>query len=420
MELNIIMKTTTLTENRFNYLLGLVNIVAVFCTVWLLWYVFMHPDGILRLYTPMYGFALVVVFLSAIMLIKDIFNYYPFAETLSHNQSALTRGVLLTMTAILLLLFIFYVLFWGFIGKFGITYFSPYSIIAAGSQGAEIWNAREISSRAILYFFTAFLWISITWNIGFGRWPWHNSNRDVLAWSRLFTILFFVVITYAVLFHPNVCYLFYPAQVNAGGESWWISFPDTGSAFVTLGLLMCALFWAIASDLLWEGYPFKFLAKKEEGNLLTGVATFIVTAILGIILLWGLLKGMNYFWDEAFTGGQYTDGPDFRFLHAAEISGFLILSAFVLKSYFNNFPNTPSIWLNAVIRTLIVFCGSILLHLFYYSNATTFFLGKVPGIAQPDDTPLVWTILFLCIIVVHSDFFSGWPLKKNQGTESNG
>jgi len=145
------MKTTTLTENRFNYLLGLINIVAVFCIVWLLWYIFMHPDGILRLYTPMYGFALVVVFLSAIMLIKDIFNYYPFAETLSRNQSPLTRGILLTVTAILILLFIFYVLFWGFIGKFGITYFSPYSIIAAGSQGAEIWNAREISSRAILY-----------------------------------------------------------------------------------------------------------------------------------------------------------------------------------------------------------------------------------------------------------------------------
>ena len=150
------------------------------------------------------------------------------------------------------------------------------------------------------------------------------------------------------------------------------------------------------------------------------MATFIGTAILGVIMLWGLLKGMNYFWDEAFMGGQYTDGPDFRFLHAAEISGFLILSAFILKNYFNNFPNTPSIWLNAVIRSLIVICGSVLLHLFYYSNATTFFLGKVPGIAQPDDTPLVWTILFLSIIIVHSDFFSGWPLKKNQGADNNG
>jgi len=343
----------------------------------------------------MYGFSLVVVFLSSIMLIKDIFEFYPFAESSPNGQGVLSRGVQLTIAVVLIMLILFYGVFWGVIGKFGITYFSPYSIIAAGSQGAEIWNAREISSKAILYFFTAFLWVTITWNIGFGRWPWHTCNRGVLAWSRLFTILFFVGIAYTVLFHPNVCHLFYPAQVNAGVESWWKPFADTGSAFFSLGLLLCALFWAIASDLLWEGYPWKLLSKNDEGSLLKGAGTFIMTTILGIILLVVLLKIMNYFWDEAFMGGQYTDGPDFRFLHAGEISGFLILSAFILKNYLNNFPNTKSILLNATVRTLIVFGCGILLHFFYYSKATVFFLGKVPGIAQPDDAPLVWVILFL-------------------------
>jgi len=420
MEHRIIMETDLLSKKRFNYFLGLVNLVAVFCIVWLLWYVFMHADGVLRLYTPMYGFSLVVVFLSAILLIKDVFEFYPFAQTRPTGQSALSRGIVLTLSAVLLMLFLYYVVFWGFIGKFAITYFSPYSIIAAGSQGSEIWNAREISSRAILYFFTAFLWISITWSIGFGRWPWQTNNRGVMVWSRLLTILFFVIIAYVLLFHPNVCYLFYPAQVNAGVESWWMTFADTGSAFFSLGLLLCALFWAIASDMLWEGYPWKFFAKENEGSLLKGIATFIVTAVLGIILLVVLLKIMNYYWDEAFLGGQYTDGPDFRFLHAGEVSGFFILSVFILKNYFNNFPNTKSIGLNAVLRTLIVIGGGILFHLFYYSSATVFFLGKVPGMAQPDDAPLVWVLLFLSMIVVHSDFFDGWPLKKIKGKDGNG
>jgi amino acid transporter, AAT family len=406
------METDSPSENRFNYIMGLVNIVAIFFIVWLLWYVFLHADGIFRLYTPMYGFSLVVVFLSAILLIKDIFGFYPFAEKKPLDQSILIRGILLTITAVVLMLFLYYVVFWNFLGKFGITYFNPYSIIAAGSQGAEIWNAREISSRAILYFFAAFLWITITWSAGFGRWPWQQNDRSVLAWSRLFTILFWVVIAYTVFFHASVCHLFYPAQVNAGVEPWWIAFADTGSANFSLALLLCALFWAVSSDLLWEGYPFKLLEKKEEGNFLKGIFTFFVTAILGIIMLWVLLKGMIYFWDEPFMGGQYTDGPDFRFLHAAEISGFLILSTFILKNYFNNFPNTKSIWLNAIVRTLLAIVGGVLFHIFYYSNATVFFLGKVPGIAQPDDTPLVWTILFLSIIVVHRDFFEGWPLKK--------
>jgi len=413
------METDSPLENRFNYIMGLVNIVAIFCIVWLLWYIFMHADGIFRLYTPMYGFSLVVVFFSAILIIKDIFEFYPFAEKTPPDQSVLIRGILLTITAVVLMLFLYYVVFWKFLGEFGITYFSPYSIIAAGSQGAEIWNAREISSRAILYFFAAFLWITITWSAGFGRWPWQKNDRSLQAWSRLFTILFFVVIAYTVLFHASVCHLFYPAQVNAGVEPWWISFADTGSANFSLGLLLCALFWAVSSDLLWEGYPFKLLAKKDGGNFLRGLFVFIVTTILGIILLWILLKGMIYFWDEPFMGGQYTDGPDFRFLHAAEISGFLILSAFILKNYFNNFPNTNSIWLNAIVRTLLAIVGGALVYLFYYSNATVFFLGKVPGIAQPDDTPLVWTILFLSIIAVHCDFFEGWPLKKDRGTGLN-
>jgi hypothetical protein len=36
----------------------------------------------------------------------------------------------------------------------------------------------------------------------------------------------------------------------------------------------------------------------------------------------------------------------------------------------------------------------------------------VPGVAQPGDTPLVWTILFLSIIMIQADFMKGWPLKK--------
>jgi amino acid transporter, AAT family len=47
--------------------------------------------------------------------------------------------------------------------------------------------------------------------------------------------------------------------------------------------------------------------------------------------------------------------------------------------------------------------------LFYYSPATTFMLGKAPGIAQPDDTPLVWTLLFLSVIMLQAEFFQRRP-----------
>jgi len=400
------------SEKKFNYLFGVINLAVVFCIVWFLWYVFMHPNTVMKLYTPMYGFSLVVVWLTAIVLLNNVADFYPFAPSSSEGMGLFPRGIILTVVSILLMLVLVYGFFWGFIGKFGIAYFSPKSIIASGGHGAEILVARENASTAIVYYCTAFLWFAIFWRAGFNSWPWQNTDRGVLAWSRLFAILFFVSIAYAVLFHPHVCALFYPAQVKAGVDPWWADFAGTGSAFFSLGLVLCSLFWIIASDMLWEGYPWKLMDKDGEGTFLRGVVTFFVTLVLGMILLFILLKVMNIFWDEAFMGGQYTDGPDFRYIHGGEIGGFFILSAFILKNYFNNFPNFGGIWLRAVIRTVITIVGGMLIYLFYFSHATAFFLGKVYGFAQPGDTPLVWSILFLCVIMVQCDFFEGWPLRK--------
>jgi amino acid transporter, AAT family len=406
------MNTTVQTGKKFNYFFGLINLVVVFCIVWLLWYIFMNPNTVLKLYTPMYGFSLVVGFLAAIVLLNNVAGGYPFPEASTSTFGQIPRGIAMTGVAILLMFFLVYIFFWGFIGKFGIAYFSPQSIIASGGQGAEIFNARENASTAIVYYFTAFLLVALFWSTGFGRWPWQNDDRGVMAWSRLFAVTIFSSIIYILLFHPHVCYLFYPAQDKAGVESWWADLAGTGSAFFGLGLVLCILFWIVASELLWEGYPWKYLEKEGESTWAKGVVVFIVTFTLGVIVLFILMKIMNYFWDEPFMGGQYTDGPDFRFIHAGEICGFFILAAFILKHYFNNFPNMKTLWVGALVRTILAIAGGMLCYWFYYSPLATFFLAKVPGIAQPGDTSLVWTILFLSVIMVQAEFFEGWPLKK--------
>jgi hypothetical protein len=407
------MDTVINAEKRFNYLFGLINFVVVFGIVWLLWYFFMNPNTVMKLYTPMYGFALLVVLLSSIVLLANVAGYYPFAESAA-NGNRVGRGILLTVAAFILMLFVHYVIFWYFIGKLGIAYFSPQSIVASGGTGAEPFVARENASTAIVYFCTAFLWVALFWNLGFGRWPWQKVGRGTLAWSRLFAILFFVSLIYIVLFHPHVCYLFYPAQSKAGVSPWWEGFCETGSAFVGLGLVLCSLFWIVASSLLWEGAPWKLMNRDGEGNFLKGIVTFAATLVMGWIMMWILLKIFTLVWDEPFMGGQYTDGPDFRFIHAGEVAGFFILAAFILKNYFGNFPNTASIWARAIIRTAIAIAGGLLFYAFYYSPLATFFLAKVPGFAQPGDTPLVWILLFLSIIMIQSDFFAGWPLKRQE------
>jgi hypothetical protein len=407
------MNTAINEEKRFNYLFGLINFVVVFGIVWFLWYIFMNPNTVMKLYTPMYGFALLVVLLSSIVLIANVAGYFPFTEP-SADGNRIGRGILLTVVAFILMLFIHYVIFWYFIGKFGIAYFSPQSIVASGGTGAEPFVARENASTAIVYFFTAFLWVALFWNLGFGSWPWQTVGRGTLAWSRLFAIAFFVSIIYIILFHPHVCYLFYPAQSKAGVSPWWAGFCETGSAFVGLGLVLCSLFWIVASDLLWEGYPWKLMNKNGEGNFAKGIVTFVATLIMGLIMMWILLKVFTVVWDEPFMGGQYTDGPDFRFIHAGEMAGFFILAAFILKNYFGNFPNLAGLWARSIVRTAIAIAGGLLFYGFYYSPLATFFLAKVPGFAQPDDTPLVWILLFLSIIMIQSNFFGGWPLRKRE------
>ena len=118
------MNTTINAEKRFNYGFGLINFVVVFGIVWLLWYIFMNPNTVMKLYTPMYGFALLVVMLSSIVLIANVAGYYPFAEP-SADGNRVGRGILLTVAAFILMLFIHYVIFWYFIGQLGIAYFSP-------------------------------------------------------------------------------------------------------------------------------------------------------------------------------------------------------------------------------------------------------------------------------------------------------
>ncbi len=70
------------SDKKFNYLFGLINLIAIFCLVWLLWYVFMNPNAAgVKLYTPMYGFSLVVAFITVIVLIHQVADDYPFSKS---------------------------------------------------------------------------------------------------------------------------------------------------------------------------------------------------------------------------------------------------------------------------------------------------------------------------------------------------
>lgn len=395
----------------FNYLYGLLNLAVAFCLVWLFWYVFMHADGVMKLYTPMYGFSLVAVLAASIILLTKVIGWPKQPEQALPSGAAISRGILGTIIALVLMLVVYYLVFRGFLGRLGIAYFSPDALVAGGGTGAEPWNAREWSSTAILYFSTAIIWWALVWDLGFGDWPWQNDKPSVQGFSRLCAVLFLAGVTFFVMFHPHVCVLFPQAQSMAGAKPWWEGWAETTSAFYGLGVVLCSLFWIVYSDLFWEGRPWSLLGKDGQGSLAKGIVTFLGTLVLGLVLMYVLAQIFNAIWMEPYQGGQYTDGPDWRYIHMGEFSGFCILAAFIWKTYFNNFPNNMALVPRAVVRSLIGVGGGLLLYWFYYSPASKVVLGKLAGWGQPDDQPLIWILLFLSVVMIQGSFFAGWPLK---------
>jgi amino acid transporter, AAT family len=389
-------------------LAGIVNLVAVFALVAGLWFVLLHPNGVFALYTPMYGFSLVVAFVAAIVILAKLAEFYPLQSVAWPDP---VRGAVLTGIAAVMAFLIVRVFFWHFIGRLGITYFSPYSIVAAGGVGAEFFNARENASTAIIYVLAAFLWIAMVWAVGFGRWPWLNDSAGVRAWSRFASVTLIATIVYVVLFHPHVCALFYPAQTMAGVAPWWAAFAQTASAYFNLGLVLCVVLWIVVSDVLWDRWPWRWLDRDGHPGFLSGAFAFVGTIVLGALTAWIALTVMTAVWMEPFEGGQYTEAPYFRYLHAGEIAGFGMLGAFAARAYLDRPLSRLTPVPACALRTLLAAAIGVAAYLFYYSPAGTGLLGRVPGIGQPEDTPLVWTLLFIAVVLCQREFFRGWPLR---------
>jgi hypothetical protein len=383
--------------------LGVANLAGAFLLTWALWFLLLHPNGVLKLYTPMYGFSLVTVLAAVLVAMGPGAEGWPFA---AWRAPPPVRGLVATAVAVALTALVVHGFFWGFLGRFGVTYFSPRAIVAAGGVGAEFFNARENASTAIVYVSAAFLWVTLVLSLGFRAWPWEGATPGVRAFSRLSLAALLTVVAYAVLFHPHVTQLFYPAQIMAGVPPWWADLAQTGSAYFNLGWMLPAVAVLVVAEVVWAGSPWTFLGRGRPA--LRGVVALAGSLAVGGALLAVALLVMSAAWGEPFQGGQYTDAPWFRYLHAAELAGFVALAAFALDTYFGT-PRTTS---GRALRTLLVAAGAALLHVYYYSWAATRMLGKVPGIGQAEDTSLVFTLLFLAIVLAQRELFAGWPLRR--------
>ncbi len=393
---------------KINYLLGIATFIGLSVLNIAAWFLFFNPKGVMRLYTPMYGFSMVVILLAMVITVTDLFDCWPLRQKKGEKISPV-QGMLLVVITLILTWVVMFGLFHNLIGKYGITYFSPSAIVATGETGTEIFNARENSSTALIYLFAAYIWIAIGWKTSFKRWPWNSENLATVGFSRLMTVSLLSVLAYSVLFHPHVGYLFSPPQKLAAVAPWWESMADTGSAYYHLGWVVCTVAILIMSESLWEGYPWRSIARKE-GSLAGGIFTFLGSVITGFVMMLVMKKVMDFYWGAPFVGGQYLDAPYFRYLHAGEMAGFLILATFVVSIYLGNLLSGSSLIVRIMVRTVAVVIIASLLMWFYYA-AGPLFLGTVPGIAQPEDTPLCWSFFMISFVLIHRYFFNAAPIQ---------
>ena len=103
---------------------GILGFFLTFGVFMAVWYVFMDPRGILKWYTPMYGYMYIRWLLIVAIWQAYIFNFWPFKRTWVEKTHPLIKGPLFiginwAVTGLLV-----WVGFFWLIGKYSIPYFS--------------------------------------------------------------------------------------------------------------------------------------------------------------------------------------------------------------------------------------------------------------------------------------------------------
>lgn len=355
----------------------------------------------------MYGLSLIAVYYYVVMLMSEVFGW-------RNDEQQAVKGLIPLVVSFAVFYFFYYLFFWNFLGRFGITYFSPQALINTGGTGLELWNARENSSLAILYLITAFIWVTVLWNAGMGNSPWEGLSKRVAGLSKFFATAAISAVIYSVLFHPHITALFLPKQIFAGVLPWWEGAAMTSSAFYHLGWMFGGLFIILFLMDCLDGFPFKQL-RESYPNLswLTGLLAVAVALAGGFLFMYVSQAIMNHFWYEAFTGGSYTDDPRFRHVHTAEIAAFFMLALMVIKIFFNNIIQQINFWLAGLVRLISITAVGMLFYWFYYSEVLgPKYVDRVSGIGNIDETSLCWTIMSLAVILVYDRFFNAYPLRR--------
>lgn len=387
---------------------GLLNLTLIVIVSGIVWHLLFSPLGPVRLYTPNLGLALVIAILMAIHWGMDVYDFRPFKREFLEETNPLIKGTVLTIIFVLIGLFIMFVVYNQFVGRFGAIFFSGQMLLKSGGLGQYAQTATENACYAQIMMNTCIIFFTILWLTSFGYSPWEATPKLTRAFSVWLMGMFLAMVAFVFLFYPHIAYQFYPAQIFMAAPPWWTDWAMTKSSMFHFGWMVPALVLLYWTNKLWEGRPFNLISN----TWLRGLVTTSGVIIAGILIMFGTNFAMDWYFDTpAFEGGATVEQPAWRWNHVAEISMFMAAAGSVLYHYFDNWPTRLSLPLRAVVRTAIAMAGGLVLMWLYYRLGPTF-LGTVPGVAQDGDTSLAWTVLFLDLVIAHTVFFDGFPFMR--------
>ena len=388
---------------RGNFIVsGLVNLALMLAVFMGLWYVFMDPRGIIRMYTPMYGYAYVQWLLVSVLTVHFVFRLWPFQRgAFLAGKPSVLKGLIFALLSAALMLFMVDGVFKLFLGNLAVPYFSEEKLLAL-KQNA--FTAREYAHQAITMYGGIMALFIPLWIIHLGNWPACEIKNGKGYMTSFFLIFSLAGLGFLVLFHPHMGVLFYPWQTWTAVVPWWEDYAQTLSGNFCLGAIMCwtAVMWIV--NVTFEGYPFKKI-QRQPWRALAGIfGTMAIAAVFFKVFL--LLQALV--WGDPVRGSQLVAAVDWRYLHSGECAMFMLLIALIWGFYFNNWPRCFSFEVNVLARSVIVCVLTFAFYVFYY-RYNPGILGQQAGYSNPLQYPLAATSLIVALLLMHNWFFDLAP-----------
>lgn len=389
---------------------GLANLAVWIVAVLVVWWIVFSNQGVVKLYTPLLGFSLVIWTLLIMLWLAELFDFWPFSRRFLQSAHPLTKGAVFTATTLAIYLVLIFGIVFFIIGKLGITYFNWNSLMEFGELGQDMTSVRENTSWAMLCLSIPFFLVSVWFMRGLGKDLFHELKEPKFGLANWLFVTVVSIPLYVIFFHPHLGSMFHPQQVYTAVPPWWQAIAHTNSAEYTLGILFCSVIGVFYTLHLWDGWPLQLVRRQPWRFIYFAVGSLVIGYLIFRIQLWIF----DRLWYEAYVGGQNEASFGWRYSHTVTMANFVLVVALIQNLFFGGFYEKMHRVLRSIIKTVVAIVLGLCFAWGYYSWGPLV-LGVTEGVSHPSENASAFLIMTINILMIQDLFMDRWPgyrLKK--------